>query len=72
MIGPTRKEVQRIAEYFPWGVSFVSLNELCYAIGEVEMGFHPVDVSEAHDLLIDVIDEELARLGYATSTSKDE
>lgn len=62
-IRQTKKESLRINAYLETHDSPSSLREVCYAIAEIELNVTPI-VPDKFLLVREIIDEELARLGY--------
>lgn len=62
-LGPTRKERRRLEQYLSESPVPNTLREVCHAIAEIEFNLNPLEW-ERLSLVMEVIDEELNRLGY--------
>ena len=62
--GPTKKEIQRLEDYFARGNPYPdTLRRTCYIIAQIEFNITPDDWE--HDILVkDIINKELDRIGY--------
>jgi len=63
-LGPGKKEIQRLEDYFARGNPYPdTLRRTCYIIAQIEFNINPHDWE--HDIIVkDIINKELDRIGY--------